>query len=588
MNSIEKFLTKVHTLKMNNYVKPKLEEVKGKGWVMNGRDNSFYQYIIDRNTGSVTNGTINSSYTNYIYGKGIYAPDASHKPNQWAEFVSLIKPTELKKIVSDFQIFGEASIQIVKTKDKKKVAGIYHLPKQSVVPSIENEDGEIESYWYCKNWKKQAQNPPEEFPAFGINDNAPIEIYVIKPYVAGNNYFGTPDYIAGLQYAEIEEEISNFYISVIKNGFSNGYIINYPNGSLLTEEQRTAIKSAMKSKATGSSNAQDFIMNWMADNEDKVTIETTPVNEQQHKQWEVLQKESREQIMVAHKVTSPMLFGIKDSTGFGNNADEMDTAEAQLMKRVIAPKQQFIIDAIKEIVAINGIMLDLYFKPLTEPQGTVKASKENKQGDTLKMFKAFLQLASSNSDATTDPEKKNLDTSVADELIKLGEDEPGDEWELVETKIIENHDTDIHFTSTGTAIPNAKSAVDGKLFKSRFRYLGKINTNSRPFCIKMLTANKLYRLEDINKMSATVVNEGWGPRGTDTYDIFLYKGGGNCKHAWQRETYRLKADVNSPLADVITPAEARKAGEILPAFDQKAYTRPTDMPYNGFLPPASK
>jgi hypothetical protein len=99
----------------------------------------------------------------------------------------------------------------------------------------------------------------------------------------------------------------------------------------------------------------------------------------------------------------------------------------------------------------------------------------------------------------------------------------------------------------------------------------------------MINANKLYRIEDINKMSKQVVNAGFGANGSNTYDILLYKGGARCKHYWTRETYQLKADVNNPNAQEITPAQARKEGEILPALSSKVYQKPNDMPNNGFI-----
>lgn len=551
-------MSDVTLIQLNNYVKPKLHEDKSKNWVMNGVDNCFYQYIIDRNNGSVTNSAINKSYIDLIYGKGLSAKDASQKVEQWAAFVSLVKPAELKKIISDFQVFGEASIQVVKTKDRKKVAGIYHLPKDKTIPSIEDEEGDINTYFYSRDWKCYRKIGYEELPVFGTS-NEEIEVYVIKPYSAGCNYFANPDYLSGLQYAEMEEEISNFCNNSIKNGLSAGYIINVPDGQTLTPEEKDEFEKKIKHKLTGSPNATKFILNF-GNKDAEITVIPFPVNEQQHKQWDFLTAESRQQIMTSHRVVSPMLFGIKDSTGFGNNADELDTAEAQLLKRVIAPKQQFIIDALSEIVAVNGINLDLYFRPLTEVQTPVQMS----------------------ADICCSDEKKNLDTTVADELIDLGENEVGDEWELVEVKIITSEE-DLHFASTGVAVPNAKSSQDGEKFKSRYRYKGELRSNSREFCVKMINANKLYRLEDINRMSARVVNEGWGPNGADTYDILLYKGGGACRHVWQRETYRLKADVNSPLAEKITPAQARKEGEILPTVDPRAYQQPNDMPNNGFL-----
>ena len=115
------------------------------------------------------------------------------------------------------------------------------------------------------------------------------------------------------------------------------------------------------------------------------------------------------------------------------------------------------------------------------------------------------------------------------------------------------------------------------------RYGGELSSNSREFCRRMIGANKVYRIEDINAMSNKVVNEGWGPNGSNTYDILLYKGGGACRHFWIRESYRLKADVNSPLAEQISPAQARKQGEILPKLESKVFQKPNDMPNNGFL-----
>lgn len=549
----------IRLIQLSNYIKPKLEENKSKNWVLNGKNNSFYQYVIDRFNGSPTNAAIINSYIDLIYGRGLSARNKN--TSQWIEFVSKMNPKELRKVITDFELFGEASMQVIKAKNKKDLGSIYHLPKEQVVPSLENEDGEILTYWHCKDWSNIHKNKPIEFSAFGTS-NDEIEIYCIRPYKAGKNYFSDPDYIACMPYAEMEEELANFYINSIKKGLSAGYIIDIVDGGIYTDEQKEDLERKIKEKLTGSPNAMNFIINFKS-GVAEINIVPFPVNDAQHKQWEYLTGEARQQIMTGHRVVSPMLFGIKDSTGFGNNADELDTAEAQLMKRIIAPKQSFIVDALKDILEHYNINLDLYFLPLTEQKSDVKTNLSTQVccGD----------------------EKKNLDSNVADELISLGTDSMTDEWELVETRIVTDIETDLHFANTGTARPNAKDPQDGELFKSRYRYIGELSSNSREFCTKMINANKLYRLSDINAMSNKVVNEGWGPNGADTYDILLYKGGGSCRHAWQRETYRLKADVNSPNAEQITPAQARKEGEILPTIDKKAYQKPNDMPNRGFL-----
>jgi hypothetical protein len=251
----------------------------------------------------------------------------------------------------------------------------------------------------------------------------------------------------------------------------------------------------------------------------------------------------------------------------------MKNAFLLFQNNVIKPPQEFICEQLDKILAFNGVSLDLYLKPLNP------------------LLDYDLPIV-----APIEPVKMS-----AIELDSFGETIDLNEWELVSAKAVDyetEKDLDAElkrlnnpsllsklwsFVSTGTANPNAKSGQDGELFKSRYRYSGDLKDNSRDFCKKMINANKVYRKEDIEKMSSQKVNEGWGPNGADTYDVFLYKGGGACHHFWTRETYRKKADVNSPLADKITAAQARKKGEILPTNDKLVYTKPIDMPNQGFL-----
>lgn len=540
-------MSDIKLIQLSNYVRPKLEENKSKNWVMNGRDNSFYTYIIDRYNGSPTNSAINKSYIDLIYGQGLSAKDASLKAEQWANLISILSAKELKKIVADFQLFGEAAIQVVKTKDRKRVAGIYHLPKQLVIPAIENEEGEIESYFYSRDWKCVNKIGFEEFPVFGTS-NDPIEVYVISPYSAGCNYFSNPDYMPALPYAEMEEEIANFCINSIKKGLSAGYIINVPDGQTLTPEEKDEFEKQIKRKLTGSPNALSFVLSFNS-KDAEITIIPFPVNEQQHKQWDFLANESAQKIMTAHRVVSPMLFGIRDSSGFGNNADELDKAEAQLLKRVIKPKQQFIIDAISDIVKANDIALDLYFKSLTNfdaPQTT--------------------QLSA---DICCAEEKKKTDLDL---FIDLGEDEDLEGYELVcvEPVNYEEEDALELSASTGTARPNSVSKFDTEFYAYRYRYAGNASPE-REFCSRMMSANKVYRREDIEAMGEKNVNPGFGmhPTPNKPYSIWKFKGGGllsaefpggTCKHYWEKLTYRkkgVKIDVNNPINE---PKVSRASG----------------------------
>jgi len=480
-------------IQMNNYIRPKIEENKSKNWVLNGKNNGFYQYLIDRYNGSPTNSAIINSYVDMIYAGGLGAYNANTNTSDWIKLNVILKAVDLRKVISDFVIFNEFDWQAIKAKNKKDLGSLKHTPKERVAPALENEDEEIENYWYCRDWRNINKYPPIPFASFGTSKDE-IEIYNGKPYKAGKTYFADPDYLAGLPYCEMEEEISNYYINHIKNGLSFGYIINIPDGNSLSNEEKDELERKIKSKLVGSSNAGKFVLSFNG-RDAEITVTPLQVNDA-HKQWEYLTSESRQQIMTSHRVVSPMLFGIKDNTGFGNNADELNVAREQLIKFVIEPKQRFILDSIEEILQFYGINLQLYFKPV------------NNQ---------VTQLSSHND------EKKN---PALNEFLELGEDCEVEGYELIdEIEVDYDEEEHLQLASTGVAFPNAKSSQDGEDYIVRYKYTGS-SVGERPFCNKMLSANKIYRKEDIIAMGEKPVNAGRGPNGANTYSIWLYKGGG--------------------------------------------------------------
>lgn len=551
----------IKLITLSSYVRPEVRENKFKDWVMNGAKNEFYKYIIDRYNGSPTNAAIINSYVDLIYGRGLHAKNAASNLSQWAKLKSVLKSSDVRKIISDFELFGELSMQVTQTKGKD-LASITHVPKQRVIPSIENEDEVIEFYWYSKNWARHTlpENKPKDYPSFN-GKKQPQSIYVGKPYKAGKNYFADPDYLAGMPYAEMEEEIANLYVSSIKNGLSAGYIINVPNGKTWDPETKDKFEKAIKAKLVGSTNASSFVLSFN-DGEQETKVEAIPVNANVHKQWEYLTQEARQQLLTAHRVTSPMLFGIKDSTGLGNNADELDTAEAQLMKRVIAPKQRFILDCFTEILELYDINLDLEFLPLTE---IVEETTDTKS----------VELSQ---------KKNDLDTFIA-----LGDDyDSNEDYHLVnesEVDYEEEEKLSLKFASTGTARPNANSEQDNENIVVRYRYVGN-EIAEREFCKKMMFAQKVYRKEDIIQMGSKSVNAGWGLKGANTYSIWLYKGGGNCHHKWNRVIYLKKGakiDVNNPLAEIISTSEAKRRGYKVETNENLVSIAPINMPNQGFV-----
>ena len=144
----------------------------------------------------------------------------------------------------------------------------------------------------------------------------------IKPYRAGFKYYSPVDYQGGTQYAELEEEISNYHLNNIMNGLAPSMLINFNNGTP-DPEQRELIERRIYEKFSGSSNAGKFILAFNDNAETAADIQPIQISDA-HNQYQFLSDESARKILVSHRVVSPMLLGIKDNTGLGNNADELN------------------------------------------------------------------------------------------------------------------------------------------------------------------------------------------------------------------------------------------------------------------------
>ena len=575
-------MSNISIVNLSAYTSPSIQENKKNNYIEYGSDNNYFQYLIDRYLYSATNGAIITGVTNMIYGKGLDALDSNRKPNEYAQMKSIIKDSDIKKVALERKLLGMAAMQVVM--EKKQVKQVLHFPMHTLRAEKCNNKGQIEAWYYHPDWtKKKPSEELKRIPAFGFGNGNEVELYIVQSYVSGFDYYSPIDYSGALPYALLEENIADYQINDCQNGFSGTKVINFNNG-VPSEEMRDKMKRDVLGKLTGA-RGEKVIIAFNSNAESKTTVEDLPLNDAPA-HYEYLSKECFDKLIVGHRVTSPMLLGIRnEGGGLGNNADEIKTATLLMDNITIKPYQLELVDAIDEILAINKISLKLYFRTIqplefVDTEGMNAETKEEETG--VKMSSQLDEI----------------------ELDSFGEDVNLEEWELIDSRKVDYElekelDAELdklnnpkqsilskvyNFVSTGTAKPNVKSEQDGVLFKSRYRYSGETSSNTREFCQKMKSVNKVYRKEDIQKMSNSVVNAGFGPRGADSYDIFLYKGGGACHHFWTRETYRKKADVNSPLAEQISPAQARKQGEILPTNDPKVYQRPIDMPNKGFLP----
>ena len=573
---------------LSTYTSPTVKEVKGQEFVSYGDDNNYFQYLIDRYNGSPTNNAIINGVSEMIYGKGLDATDSKRKPDEYAQMITLFTPDCTRKVVYDLKLMGQCALQVIYSKDRSKIVKLEHIPVETLRAEKCNDKGEIEAYFYHYDWSKYKRSDDlVRIPAFGYSKEG-LEILYIKPYRAGFKYYSPVDYQGGTQYAELEEEISNYHLNNIMNGLAPSMLINFNNGTP-DPEQRELIERRIYEKFSGSSNAGKFILAFNDNAETAATIEPIQLSDA-HNQYQFLSDESSRKILVSHRVVSPMLLGIKDNTGLGNNADELKTATILMDNTVIRPFQRLLIENFDKILAYNNISLNLYFKTLQPLEFTdldnVEDSETREEETGIKMSKE--DLTDEEFDIILD-ELRGEVVSNRWEIVDVREFKEDNESDIDEwaNRLIESKEEKLEKTSIDSK-KSGFSYLDKSFYKVRYRYAEKYSSgNSRQFCRIMMNRsgrNVVYRIEDIDKASNAGVNKSFGHKG-QPYDLFRYKGGVQCGHVWEEVLYRLKSKTMKKVIQNYDEVDSiPKSYAPTPRGYKDAKKAPKDMPNNGHHP----
>ena len=574
-----KYTNDLRVVNLATYTSPEIVEKRNQNFVEYGEDNNYYQYLIDRYNGSPTNNAIINGISEMIYGQGLDATDSSRRPNQYAQMKSLFSKDCVRKLCYDLKLMGGCAMQVIYSKDRSRITSVEHYPVETLRAEKCNAKGDVEAYYYHPNWDKYRKGDDlKRIPAFGCSREA-IEMLFVKPYRAGFYYYSPVDYQGSIQYAQLEEEVSNFHLNNIMNGLAPSMLINFNNG-VPNEEERSLIEQRIYQKFSGSSNAGKFILAFNDSADTAASIEPVQLSDA-HNQYEFLSNETMRKIMVGHRVVSPMLLGIKDQSGLGNNADELKTASTLMDNTVIRPFQRLLIDAFDQVLAYNEITLNLYFKTLQPLEFTdldnaiTKEQVEEETGQKLSQD----------------------DDQLLHLITELGEDEP-EGYELVDVEDTgdEPDDFDAETYLNGLKLSATQdSTQDTNIWKVRYKYT--MGTSKRPigesreFCKRMMIEGKIYRKEDIGFMSAQGVNKKHGHKGSN-YSIFKYKGGVNCYHRWERRVYKkkLKKDGETYGGNALQGTNFKNVNQAIregwkaPKNPKEVAVAPIDMPRNGHHP----
>ena len=347
-----------------NHIPRVLEDTKTRqAWVpfgVFGQDDFFEAVTMAFNT-STTNAACVEGIADLIYGKGLY----SKREDFNTVLQKVIPQEEVKRVSFDLKLYGNAAFQVYWDDSHTKIIKFYHVPVQYLRAEKIMDNPKIENYYYCTDWNDQrAVKNKKKIPAFETS-NEKCEILWIKNYSPSLYYYSLPDWVSALQFSFVEAELSNLHINNIENGFLPAVMINFNNGIPAPEERQT-IEDLVMHKFTGTKNAGRFMISFNESLETKPTIDPIAI-ENLNEKYEYAAGYAQDRILVAHRVTSPLLFGIRtENNGFSSQSEEMMTAFSILQTMTISPFQNVILNSLDYALACGGWDdAQLYFDQLT-------------------------------------------------------------------------------------------------------------------------------------------------------------------------------------------------------------------------------
>ena len=357
--------TKLSIVNVNNNQIPFItEDTKTRyNWIpfgVYGHDDFFDAVTLTYNV-STTNSACIEGIADLIFGKGVYSKNEAYDKI----LQKIIPQEETKRVAFDLKLYGNAAYQVYWNDEHTKIVKMFHVPVQYLRAEKIGSHPKVENYFYCTDWNDQRKiKDKKKIPAFETS-NEKCEILYIKNYAPGLYYYSLPDWVAAMQFAMSEGEISNLHLNNITNGFLPAVMLNFNNGVPAPEERET-IEDLVQAKFTGTDNAGRFMLSFNDDPATKPTIDIINI-ENLHEKYEYVANYTQDRILVAHRVTSPLLFGIRTTNnGFSSQSEEMKTAFSIMQTMTISPFQNLILNSLDYALTCGGYdEMELFFEQLT-------------------------------------------------------------------------------------------------------------------------------------------------------------------------------------------------------------------------------
>jgi len=332
-----------------------LVEQKNKNFISFGADNKFPNTLIDlMNYSSIHNTCINAT-VEAIIGNGLTSnmpgtlDTANYEGESWNDIY--------KKVAKDLKLFGGFALEIIWSKDRERIAEVYHIDFSYIRAKEKNFRGKIPGFYIWDGWDLTSSwinNSLADIPYLPVYNQStkseePSQIYVHYSYRPGMKYYPLPDYIGALKIIELDAQVDNFHLNNITNGVVPSLAITtFTNAN---EEERESIEKMLRAQYSGTNNAGSLIY-MDVDSPENAPVITPIQSNGTDTYYTTINDLVMQKILTSHRITSPEIFGIMSPGKLGGK-DEVANAYLLFVNTVIKPFQQLILDCFDSLLSIN-------------------------------------------------------------------------------------------------------------------------------------------------------------------------------------------------------------------------------------------
>lgn len=254
---------------------------------------------------------------------------------------------------------GAYAFEVIYNFNFSRILEMNHVEVQNI-RSGKYVDGKIENYYYSDDWNKGTVKPITIAAFDPKNKKDHRQLIYRYEYSTGQSYYGKPSYQSALSWIKLDSEIGLFHLSNIENGFFPSIHMAYYKKPASKEEQNT-ILAMQKQQFKGADNAGKVITTFSDGKELAPEIKPLQVSDLD-KQFIIIGETAVQQIISAHRVTSPMLLGVATPGKLGYS-NELEPAMKIFENTVIAPERLLLQNDFNKIMQINAFSERIELKP---------------------------------------------------------------------------------------------------------------------------------------------------------------------------------------------------------------------------------